>query len=194
MEHTNKTGRQVQDGSILIAKLCSQLLSHKSSGKLHLSSGQDMIPFPPCPFFCFFLCSSLQSAFHLPSSPLIFISLQALQGLGRTLRVYYINKKMFRIECLKLDNANKEKHSRWKTNKTKQNHTPRHQTVCFSIDCKDTVCFLYPWTSTEVKLGNTWKNLYQILFLGLYSSMACTEELGLAFSGFNVMIFLLTHF
>lgn len=109
MGHTNKTGRQVQDGSILIAKLCSQLLSHRSSGKLHLSSGQDVIPFPPCPFFCSFLCSSLQSAFHLPSSPLIFISLQALQSLGRNLRVYYINKKMFRIECLKLDGANQRK-------------------------------------------------------------------------------------
>lgn len=43
MAHANRTGRQVQDNSILIAKFCSQLLSYRSSGTLHLFSSQDTI-------------------------------------------------------------------------------------------------------------------------------------------------------
>lgn len=67
--------------------------------------------------------------------------------------------------------------------KTQTNN--QNETVCFFIDCRDTACFLYSWTSTEVKVPNTWKNLCQVLlFLGLYSSMACIEELGLDFSFF----------
>lgn len=80
MGQANRTGRQEQGDSILIAKFCSHLLSYRSTGTLHLFSSQDTIlsllrrfsaPFCAAQFSLHFTLLPLPSFLSLsPASPL----------------------------------------------------------------------------------------------------------------------------
>lgn len=79
MGHTNTTERQVQNDSILIAKFCSQLLSHRSSSTSHLfSSKEAILSLLPC--FCAPFCAAqFGLRFTLPALPsFLYLSFQPL--------------------------------------------------------------------------------------------------------------------
>lgn len=98
---------QAQGDSILIAKFCSQLLSYRSSGTLHLFSSQDTILslFPH--FSAPFCAAQISLHFTLPALPsFLYLSLQPLlcglsnKYLGLNSHSLLHQEQMFRTECL----------------------------------------------------------------------------------------------